>query len=121
MRMSSSHEKSSSQTQTRGARSSSLDGSVCTVSSASVYTVYSVPSIPSIDVSEESSEDSSTDQVPFEVNIEDGNEEKPTSTVSVDHERQVLLLFLLAQVCALHDPTPRTFTYVFRLLAWMEF
>ena len=44
------------------------------------------------------------------MNVEDGNEEQPTATVSVDHERQVLLLFLLAQVCALHDPTPRTFT-----------
>ena len=27
-----------------------------------------------------------------------------------DQERQILLLMLLAQVCALHDPTPRTFT-----------
>eukprot|EP00934_Nitzschia_sp_Nitz4_P007653 Nitzschia sp. Nitz4//scaffold23_size168460//99921//102428//NITZ4_002227-RA/size168460-processed-gene-0.265-mRNA-1//-1//CDS//3329543659//7643//frame0 len=31
-------------------------------------------------------------------------------TVSADQERQVLLLMLLAQVCALHDPTPKTFT-----------
>ena len=30
--------------------------------------------------------------------------------VSVDSERQILLLMLLAQVCSLHDPTPRTFT-----------
>jgi serine/threonine protein kinase len=30
--------------------------------------------------------------------------------VSSDQERQILLLMLLAQVCALHDPTPRTFT-----------
>lgn len=30
--------------------------------------------------------------------------------VSADNERQILLLMLLAQVCALHDPTPRTFT-----------
>lgn len=29
---------------------------------------------------------------------------------SADQERQILLLMLLAQVCALHDPTPRTFT-----------
>jgi serine/threonine protein kinase len=28
----------------------------------------------------------------------------------IDQERQILLLMLLAQVCALHDPTPRTFT-----------
>ena len=27
-----------------------------------------------------------------------------------DAERQILLLMLLAQVCSLHDPTPRTFT-----------
>lgn len=32
------------------------------------------------------------------------------SSVSADQERQILLLMLLAQVCALHDPTPRTFT-----------
>ncbi len=31
-------------------------------------------------------------------------------TVPPDQERQLLLLMLLAQVCALHDPTPRTFT-----------
>ena len=30
--------------------------------------------------------------------------------VSEDSERQILLLMLLAQVCALHDATPRTFT-----------
>lgn len=30
--------------------------------------------------------------------------------VPADQERQLLLLMLLAQVCALHDPTPRTFT-----------
>lgn len=32
------------------------------------------------------------------------------AAVSADQERQILLLMLLAQVCALHDPTPRTFT-----------
>ncbi|KAL7566305.1 hypothetical protein ACA910_013630 [Epithemia clementina (nom. ined.)] len=32
------------------------------------------------------------------------------SSVSAERERQLLLLMLLAQVCALHDPTPRTFT-----------
>ena len=32
------------------------------------------------------------------------------TTVPTDQERQLLLLMLLAQVCALHDPTPRTFT-----------
>ena len=30
--------------------------------------------------------------------------------VPAEQERQLLLLMLLAQVCALHDPTPRTFT-----------
>ena len=29
--------------------------------------------------------------------------------VSADQERQILLLMLLAQVCALHDPTPKAF------------
>ena len=31
-------------------------------------------------------------------------------TTSLDQERQILLLMLLAQVCALHDVTPKTFT-----------
>jgi serine/threonine protein kinase len=35
--------------------------------------------------------------------------ELPTENPSVDQERQFLVLMLLAQVCALHDPTPRTF------------
>jgi serine/threonine protein kinase len=34
----------------------------------------------------------------------------PTGAVSADSERQILLLMLLAQVCSLHDATPRTFT-----------
>ena len=33
-----------------------------------------------------------------------------TTTTSLDQERQILLLMLLAQVCALHDVTPKTFT-----------
>ena len=33
-----------------------------------------------------------------------------TNSVPAEQERQLLLLMLLAQVCALHDPTPRTFT-----------
>jgi serine/threonine protein kinase len=37
------------------------------------------------------------------------NSELPTENPSVDQERQFLVLMLLAQVCALHDPTPRTF------------
>ena len=32
------------------------------------------------------------------------------AAVPTEQERQILLLMLLAQVCALHDPTPRTFT-----------
>ena len=32
------------------------------------------------------------------------------SAATPDAERQILLLMLLAQVCSLHDPTPRTFT-----------
>ncbi|CAB9512215.1 factor 2-alpha kinase 1 [Seminavis robusta] len=40
-----------------------------------------------------------------------GNNNNPGNTaVQPDQERQILLLMLLAQVCALHDPTPRTFT-----------
>lgn len=39
---------------------------------------------------------------------EDGDDQ--VAPVSSDQERQILLLMLLAQVCALHDPTPRTFT-----------
>ena len=37
-------------------------------------------------------------------------ETEAVSLVSSEHERQILLLMLLAQVCALHDPTPKTFT-----------
>ena len=97
----------------RAARSSSLDGSVCTVSS--------IPSIPSLQVSQsvESANDYDNSQsIPTEVKIDatesanndDGDEGHRKTTVSVDRERQMLLLFLLAQICALHDPTPRTFT-----------
>jgi len=38
------------------------------------------------------------------------NHSSSDTSVSTDQERQVLLLMLLAQVCALHDPTPKTFT-----------
>ena len=45
---------------------------------------------------------------------EEATEEAATSTnnnmVTAEQERQILLLMLLAQVCALHDPTPKTFT-----------
>lgn len=43
------------------------------------------------------------------VNAND-QEADAVSVVSSEHERQILLLMLLAQVCALHDPTPKTFT-----------
>jgi serine/threonine protein kinase len=39
-----------------------------------------------------------------------GDEAQQETAVSADQERQILLLMLLAQVCALHDPTPKTFT-----------
>lgn len=32
------------------------------------------------------------------------------SNIPTDQERQIILVLLLAQFCALHDPTPRTFT-----------
>ena len=111
--------RSQKQSQTRGARSSSIDGSVVTVSS--------IPSIPSIQVSPdiESWTETGTgtetgrgraESIPreVEVGVEDDpkreGEDDQTIPKRVDHERQLLLLYLLAQVCALHDPTPRTFT-----------
>jgi translation initiation factor 2-alpha kinase 1 len=49
-----------------------------------------------------------------ETNDNNGSQQKQqqpdASVVSAENERQILLLMLLAQVCALHDPTPRTFT-----------
>lgn len=41
---------------------------------------------------------------------EERGETGGSSSVPAEQERQLLLLMLLAQVCALHDPTPRTFT-----------
>jgi len=41
-----------------------------------------------------------------------------TSAAAAEHERQTLLLMLLAQVCSLHDATPRTF--VVHVLALFE-
>jgi len=38
-----------------------------------------------------------------------GEQQSGTQDVSADSERQILLMMLLAQVCALHDPTPKTF------------
>jgi hypothetical protein len=45
------------------------------------------------------------------LNVESSEVDDPSdAVVPADQERQILLLMLLAQVCALHDPTPRTFT-----------
>lgn len=40
----------------------------------------------------------------------DESPQSPSNNGPAEQERQILLLMLLAQVCALHDPTPRTFT-----------
>jgi hypothetical protein len=53
---------------------------------------------------EQEQEDSSS---PSAHNI---NTDSSSSSIPADQERQLLLLMLLGQVCALHDPTPRTFT-----------
>jgi len=45
------------------------------------------------------------------LNVNDGaNANNTNNNIPADQERQILLLMLLGQVCALHDPTPRTFT-----------
>jgi hypothetical protein len=50
-------------------------------------------------------------------NPKDGFSKEHVGGISPDKERQMLLLMLLAQVCSLHDVTPRTFTvHVFNLL-----
>jgi Protein kinase domain len=41
--------------------------------------------------------------------IERQQQQQQQQQQQINQERQVLLLMLLAQVCALHDPTPRTF------------
>ena len=72
---------------------------------ASAGTHSSVPSI-----------ETATDFIPTSLHSQDGY--GPTNTepdsdggaVSSEQERQILLIMLLAQVCALHDPTPKTFT-----------
>ena len=46
------------------------------------------------------------------------NEALPSPTNEAHHERETLLLMLLAQVCSLHDATPRTF--VVHVLALFE-
>lgn len=93
---------------------------------STVSSIPSVPSIPSIQVSpaittsnKKGMGTTESNSIPGEVQIGtddavksddeiDEEEEEQIGSASVDHERQVLLLFLLAQVCALHDPTPRT-------------
>eukprot|EP00751_Fragilariopsis_kerguelensis_P022460 CAMPEP_0170891040 /NCGR_PEP_ID=MMETSP0734-20130129/40562_1 /TAXON_ID=186038 /ORGANISM="Fragilariopsis kerguelensis, Strain L26-C5" /LENGTH=161 /DNA_ID=CAMNT_0011280215 /DNA_START=46 /DNA_END=528 /DNA_ORIENTATION=- len=99
---------------------------------STVSSISSVPSIPSIQVSPAITTTNkngmgTTESIPGEVHVQIGTndgvksddeigkekeeqEQEKTGSASLDHERQVLLLFLLAQVCALHDPTPRTFT-----------
>lgn len=57
------------------------------------------------------SEASRQETASFEESVNGGAPNEGDDTVvSADQERQLLLLMLLAQVCALHDPTPRTFT-----------
>jgi hypothetical protein len=110
---------------------SNTDTIVSTVSSVS-----SVPSIPSIQVSQSTATGTGTTGIiPSEVEIGIDNdsddddhedEQEQTGHVSVDQERQVLLLVLLAQICALHDPTPRTFTVrkfniIFYLFIYLQY
>ncbi len=59
---------------------------------------------------EHSSEQSQHENASCEESVNGGATAGEDSVVSADQERQLLLLMLLAQVCALHDPTPRTFT-----------
>ena len=117
---------------------SNADTIVSTVSSVS-----SVPSIPSIQVSAATTTATgtgTTEVIPSEVEIgidddgddddddddDDDEEEQDQTGYMLDRERQFLILFLLAQVCALHDPTPRTFTVrkfniIFYLLIYLQY
>jgi serine/threonine protein kinase len=57
----------------------------------------------------------SVSQVPTSVQLQVQQQQQqqqqlPVVQPSIEKERQLLILVLLAQVCALHDPTPRTFT-----------
>jgi len=85
----------------------------------SVETVSSMESMPLLDDSILLEGDESKNKIPSEVNVGDDNTDRavetenhdaPQATMGIEKERQVVLLVLLAQVCALHDPTPRTFT-----------
>jgi serine/threonine protein kinase len=84
---------------------------------------YSIASLPSIFTADAQSVFS--DQEEYHYDEEEHHENHPSeqhndddhenntgasASVSTDQERQILLLMLLAQVCALHDATPRTFT-----------
>lgn len=53
---------------------------------------------------------SSEDDVDFSIHQGGAPAANPSDLVPTNQERQILLLMLLAQVCALTDPTPRTFT-----------
>jgi len=75
--------------------------------------VDSVGSSSSSSSSSSSDGQSSTNQSAFSFDalLDEGKtDDIPIAGVQADQERQILLLMLLAQVCALHDPTPRTFT-----------
>jgi serine/threonine protein kinase len=77
------------------------------------------PSIPSIQTAHfgaaatpppVTNSDVASSTVPAEIGIDSDNDVRGEISVSTDQERQILILMLLAQVCALHDATPRTFT-----------
>ncbi|KAL7443170.1 hypothetical protein ACHAXM_008721 [Skeletonema potamos] len=60
----------------------------------------------------------SASQTSEELIISPPSSPSATTTAAAEHERQTLLLMLLAQVCSLHDATPRTF--VVHVLALFE-
>lgn len=87
---------------------------VSTVNDTSLSSSSSSSSASSLPSSSSSSSFRSHPIVITELNDEASAELPSTplssSAVPADQERQLLLLMLLAQVCALHDPTPKTFT-----------
>lgn len=81
---------------------STIDASEASVQSVEDSSPSSRPSVHTASFHQQSFQSAETNNH-LNSNAED-------ATVSADQERQVLLLMLLAQVCALHDPTPKTFT-----------
>ena len=77
-------------------------------SSASADASFSVGSIPSPSASPAGNDRKS--HGPSGAPASAGGGAAPAAAATPDAERQILLLMLLAQVCSLHDPTPRTFT-----------